>query len=377
MDRLVEDGLQAELPPPMSQEEQDLYEVKLHRRQVADQMAAQTAAALAPLALAAAVFAAEGPADLVLSIFPFHHLGNAADYAKAAFKTRKRNKRSRKLIKLQKEFEAELSEDARAFFQLAQKLGRAEQKALKTLAKHTNSPSVVSTLMTRHLRGEADLVWLAGKLKRKKIDKDFVRRFTFDGDFVKEFTEHEAHLSWRVLQDMVDNRLLDEGARAAMARKLHGLLAERAAAKMVSGPAMAGFFKNTTSAGVNLSRGVGYRTIRGREASIDIMAKRDGQTLFAEVKNLSADTWTKKGIGEVMAQLRRHNRGIEDIMHRSDERGTVVGKVLMVADRGLDVAMKEKDQDAFTKALEQIGWTLVKIPEQNIPRVETLIDSLR
>lgn len=57
------------------------------------------------------------------------------------------------------------------------------------------------------------------------------------------------------------------------------------------------------------------------QCSIDIMTRRDGQTLFAEVKNLSADTWAKKGTADIMAQLKRHNRGIEDIMYRSDESG--------------------------------------------------------
>lgn len=199
LDRLIEAGLQTELPPPMPREEQQLYSVKLHRRQIAGVMAQETATALAPLVVAAAVFVPQGPADLILSVFPVHHLGKAADIAKVAFKTRAGNKRSRKLLKLHKRFESELSEDARSFFKLAQQLGRAEQRALMTLAHHTGSPSVVGTLMTRHLRNDADVVWLAGKLERSKVDGDFVRRFTFDADFVKEFTVHEAHLSWRVL----------------------------------------------------------------------------------------------------------------------------------------------------------------------------------
>ena len=81
LDRLIEAGLQSELPPPMPPEEQELYSVKLHRQQVAGEMATQAAAALAPLALAAAVFLPQGPADLVLAIFPLHHLGKAADVA--------------------------------------------------------------------------------------------------------------------------------------------------------------------------------------------------------------------------------------------------------------------------------------------------------
>ena len=107
------------------------------------------------------------------------------------------------------------------------------------------------------------------------------------------------------------------------------------------------------------------------------MARRDGQVLFAEVKNLSAKTWRSKGTDDVMAQLKRHNRGIESIMLHSDERGPVVGKVLMVAEKGFDEAIDKDGKDTFEAALKQIGWQLVKIPEHNITSVKTFIDSLR
>ena len=392
LDRLIETGLQSELPPPMPREEQALYSVKLHRRQIAGAMARETASALAPLALAAAVFVPQGPADLVLSVFPVHHLGDAARVAKTAFQTRARNKRSRQLLKLHKEFEGYLSDEALSFFQLAQKFSRAEQRAIATLARHTGSPSVVGTLMTRHLRGEADVVWLAGKLERtearaislagklerSQVDGDFVRRFTFDGDFVREFTEHEAHLSWSVLQKMVENQPLKEGARGAMARKLHGLLGERAAVDMVHGPAIVGkYFKNVGSADLTIGRGVGYRTLHGRQGSIDIVARTDSAAVYIEVKNLAAETWARKGTADIMAQLKRHNRGIGDIRLRSTERSTVAGKVLMVAEKGFKEALADDKQKKFTRALKRIGWKLELIPERRIMSVTAFLGSLK
>lgn len=376
LDWLIESGLQSELPPPMQREEQEFYEVKLHRRQIADKIAARTESALAPLAVAAAVFAPQGAADLVLSVFPVHRLGEAAEFARKAWMLRATNKRSRRLITLHKQFETELSDDARAFFQLAQKLRRAERRALETLAQHTGSPSVVSTLMARHLRGEADVVWLASKLKRKHIDKDFVRRFTFDGDFVKEFSTYDAHPSWSVLKDVVVGRTVADGKRNSLMYKLHGLLGERAAADMLQGPVLAArYFKSTSR--VLIGRGVSYRTLRGREGSIDIMARCDGKVLFAEVKNLAAKSWSEAGQARILAQLKRHNRGIEAITARSNEPGTVTGKVLMVAEKGYDEGMRGDRQKTFAEALEKLGWTLELIPARRIPSGDAVINSLK
>ena len=276
---VIEAGLEYQRPPPLSYEEETYYGVTLHRRQVAGEMSDSTVAVMAPVALAAAIFAVEGPADLVLAVFPVHKLGKAVEIGRNAIKLRKKDKKARGLVKAMRRFTKELDADARGFLELAGKLSRAERRAVKQVSRRTGSVKVVESLVRKHVEGSADLVWIAKKLKQKKIDGDFAQRFTFDGDLVAELTLYPAHPSWRTLQNVVEGGPVEPGARAALMRKLKGLLGERAAADFVRSKA---FARKYTKGSFTIRRGAGY----GKHQSIDIVAASDrGEILFAEVKN--------------------------------------------------------------------------------------------
>lgn len=384
LENLIEEGHDAELPPPMQPERLMLLELKLHRRQVAEGMVTQARSAMVPLALAASMLAPEGAVDLLLSITPVHKLDKAAELGREALQVRRGNKQSRKLLKLYKDFERLLPEDATEFLQLAQKLSRAERRALKTIHRHTHSVNLVQTLMDKHLRGHADVRWIAGKLQREPVDAAFARRFTFDADMVEEYTNHDANPSWKVLESVVERRSVTKEERASLAVKVKGLMGERAAADIVRSPAFSSrHLKQSRQEPPALARGMRYRraSSAGKPGSIDIVVfgQSTSEALFIEVKNMNRDSWNRGAERtRVLEQLARHNEGIEDILARGYERRTVAGRVLMVADDGYKNGIAAKlEREAFETAAGELGWTVEFIPANDIASFDMLIDALK
>lgn len=380
LDALIEERLAAQVPPPIPEDELTVYRLRQHRVQVADEMAAQAGAALAPLAVAAALFAPEGAADLLLNVFPIHKLGSAKRVARRAFKQHKRNRQSRSLLGLRKQFVHMLPDDAREFVRLAEVMTRAERRALKRIYKHTRSEKLLRTLMHKHVRGHADVTWIAGKLHTGKLHGEFARRFTFDADFVEHFTHYEANPSWRVLQDVVEGRVVDAGARASLASKVVGLLGERAARDTVQTKTFRErFFKGAPD--LRSGRGISYRRGHryGERGSIDIAAFSEvDDALFVEVKTWSAETWANgKRRQEILDQLERHNAGVAEILAAGSRSRSVAGKVLMVAGDGFRGWGTDRMRGEFVKQIQKLGWTLEKMPNRRIRSFDQLIDDLR
>ena len=379
LDDLVERGLEHQLPPPLSEAEQDLQEAKLERARVADDMAIDARAAMAPIAMAAAIFALDGPADLLLSVVPLDKFGDAARLVKRGLKLRRQNKRARQLIKHYDDLLGELDGETRAFVRLASKLQRGQRRALKTIDRHTSSPAVIRLLMRKQLKHDADVVWIAKRLEAGKLDGEDVRRFTFDADFVRAFTQYEANPSWKVLMDVVEGRVVPDGKRGSLASKLTGLLGERAAARMVRKRAFAAKLFGSDAFPLTVQRGVGYRGVYGRAAfhgSLDIVGLTGGdRALVGEVKNWAVGTWQLTFMRQrLFDQLEKHNAGIpllEDVARRP----TIV-KVVLVSGDGFGKlgrnAKKEVEEE-----LKRLEWAIESIPSRTIEDFGSVIDGLR
>lgn len=368
---LIEEGLAAQVPPPIPEDELAVYRLRQHRVQVADEMAAQAAVTLAPLAAAAALFAPEGAADLLLSIVPVQKLSRARHLARIASDQRKRQSRS--LLGLRKKFEAALPDEAREFVRLAEVMTRADRRALRLIHRHTSSEKLLRTLMNKQVRGHAEVTWIAGKLRVGKLNGAFARRFTFDADFVDHFTRYEANPSWRVLQDIVEGRTVAAASRDSLASKVVGLLGERTASEIVHSGAFRSRFLQGMPA--RSGRGISY----GQRGSIDIVAYSDvDEAVFIEVKNWSVETWATSGNRtSIIAQLRRHNAGVGQILSAGGRSRRVAGKVLMVAGEGFRGWGDNDLRGEFVETIQELGWTLEKIPDRRIPSFDQLIDNLR
>lgn len=376
LDMRVEHGLQSALPQPMPPEQVELTEAMLYRRQVADKMAGRVQESIAPIAIAAALFAVDGPVDLLLSVVPFDRLGRVGEIAHQALRTRKHNRRSRKLIELQHRFEARLSHNEREFIRLAGALKASERQALKVIHQRTGSANLIQTLMRKHLENDADVGWIADKLQRGKFERAFVTRYTFDKDIVHDIDGYDAHIPWRTLQAVVDGRRVDPDERAALARKLAGLMGERAAHQIVSSPAFARAYLGAGDRVVSV-RGMSYkRGMRGATGSIDIVAfTRHRQAVFAEVKNWSANTWDKSW-NDVIAQLGRHDHGIAEILDTGHESRTLAAKVLFVSRRGFE-AWEPNKANRLKRTVSKRGWRVKNIPSNDIKGFDAIIDDLR
>ncbi|MEM9493071.1 MAG: hypothetical protein AAGC55_28235, partial [Myxococcota bacterium] len=185
LDQLLEDGLRHQRPVTLSAAEVEVREVILYRRQVAERMGHEAHAVLAPLALAAALFAPEGAVDLLLTVFPVHRVGEVGGVVRKAFKLRRENRKARELVRYMDDLLVRLDADGRDFVQLAARLRRAERRALKVIFERTGSPGLVHILMRRHLDHQADVRWIARMLERGGLSREFVHRYTvFDGDLV-------------------------------------------------------------------------------------------------------------------------------------------------------------------------------------------------
>lgn len=128
-------------------------------------MVEEAEAALAPLAITAALFAVDGPVDLLLNVVPVGKLGRAYHRGKEALRARKARKLTDQMVS---DFARDLEEEHKHILRLVQHLSRAELKALKTIHRHTGSQAVFTALLDRHVRHSADVRWIAAKLERRK-----------------------------------------------------------------------------------------------------------------------------------------------------------------------------------------------------------------
>ncbi len=369
----IEQGLADQVPVPLADDKLDLHAMKLHQRRVAENMRARVATAMTPLIVASSLFAVEGPADVLLSLFPVEKVKDAARILRRARELRKKNKRARKLLELRDEFRAEFGEDARKYLHLVERLPVEDCRPLKVIGRHTGSVKVNQTLTHRFLLDQANVHWIAERLQKKKLDKDFVRRFTFDGDFVAEFTLYDANPSWNTLEKVVKKQPVDEGKRAWLGRKVKGLLGERAAADMIR--ANPKKYLKGDGQWLDIGRGVGYGP-NGK--SLDIVAYgEDGKTLFVEVKNWSGEVWNNASSrARVLTQLGDHNDGSARLISQTVPRRESVGKVLMVEADGFN-RMELDEMSKFSDKVKQLGWTIEQIPSKKIGNFKELIDGLR
>jgi hypothetical protein len=376
LNMLVETGIAMELPPPLSEEEVEVYEFKLERRRVADSVRREVQGAMAPLVLAASLFAVDGAADLLLTIVPAHKLGEAYRIGKRAMRLRRENQRARKLARLMNEFGQALPGEQSALLRLAQKLSDADRRALKSIHKHLGSEQTAYVLMRRRLANKVDLRWLARKLEKKQITTEEMRRWTFDKDLIEKFTGYDANPSWNTLQRVVEGSRVSAKARKALAGKIKGLQGERAARNLVRDELAQKYLKQSGER-LDIGRGLRY----GEQVaykSLDIVTLgRGGKVLLAEVKNWNATSWGKAGFrGEVLKQLRSHNEVIEQVRRTTASR-EVVAKLLMVAEDGYKKGIKSDEVDVFEHAVGDLGWTIELIPNKRIGDFASFIDELR
>ncbi|MEM9489234.1 MAG: hypothetical protein AAGC55_08820 [Myxococcota bacterium] len=386
---LVEAGLIYQMPAPLADDQRQLYELTLERRQVAEDMAGQTRAVLVPLAVAAALFAPEGAAELALSILPVHRVGRAVEVARDAFKLRKKDRKARKLGKFADEFLREFDAEGRDFITLANKLARADRRALKGIFRHTGSPRLVHALMRRHLSRTADVRWIAAQLDRGTLRPDTARRLTFDAGLVDNFTGHRSYPSWRTLQLLVEDaaarrqgRVLPDGhrasrgARSALAGKVKGLFGERAAAELVSSPAFAAKYLGRPGT-LTTRRGLSYRD----KHCLDIVAFGDADELVvAEVKNWSADSWSNQQFRDrLLDQLDRHEAGIAAVQRDATGTRRLVGKVLIVERTGYLRGMNTLGSLRRTQFEDEVlarGWMFEDFPGHDASDLATLVNAL-
>lgn len=365
-------GLASELPPPMSREQRELVELTHYRRQVADDMRLGVDAAMTPLAVAAAVFAINGPADLLLAVVPVHKLGKAVDAAREGIRVRRGSRRARKLTKLHSQFDALLPESGKEFLRLAGALKSADRKALKVIHRRVGDDKVIVSLMRKHLDGAADVRWIAGKLEQGKLDRTFVRRYSFDKDIIEDITEHDAHISWRTLQAVVEGETVSKTAREVLRNKLAGLMGERVAHQRLMSRDYVRRALNLHSTGPLISA----RGVRYTGGSLDIVAyTQDRRAVIAEVKNWAADSWAKSS-RTVLGQLRKHERGIEELLTSGDETRSVAARVLIVNRRGYYGWARERREE-FEDKVTALGWRVDYFDADRIKHYRAVIDDLR
>jgi len=106
------------------------------------------------------------------------------------------------------------------------------------------------------------------------------------------------------------------------------------------------------------------------------VASGEQRVVFAEVKNWSIDTWLdrskRNGIEE---QLTRHNEGIDDILTNKSYTEDPA-KLLMVRKEGYE-GLLEDDRKRFEAKLHELGWSVERIPDDEIPSFSDLLASLQ
>jgi hypothetical protein len=380
---VIETGREAEPVPALSRDELEELEVRMHRRQVADEMRASVVQAMTPLVFAAALFAPEGPVELLLTVIPVERLGNAAvRLARNALEVRRGSKRARKLARMNDDLRALLDADARQFLNAAGILTRADRQALALIMQRTQSTPVVTKLLHQHARELADVGWIARKLERKKVDSDLVERFTFDAGVVEDITQHDSNISWTTLQRIVEGGRVNDNTRAIMAAKIRGLMGERAAREIVQSRSfMSKYLERadldlSMASGLGANYGVRYPATRG---SIDIMVYTQfREAVYVEVKTWSAETWAMEGqLEKLFAQLRRHDNGIAELRAGANEYRTVKGKVLMVEESGYKNGLLQEELKRFEQNVKDMGWVIETIPSRDVPTFADVIDGLR
>lgn len=369
LDELVEDGLDDAFPivPP---ERIELLTIREHRSRIATAMQTEVQSAMAPLTLAASLFAIEGAADLLLAITPVHHAKHLGQLFREGHRLRKQSK---KLDKLAAQLSDISGHPLDELVRITKAVDAQTLAALKKIRSKTESAKTTHKLMLQDLNGKADAQWIARQLDRRAVDRDFVRRFEFDGDLVREYTEHSAHPPWNTLQELsYPNPHVTRAARNSLASKVTGLMAERAATDIVRSHAFRRRYFANDSTALSLARGVGY----GGNRSIDIVASGQHRAVFVEVKNWSDTTWDSASQRrKVIAQLKRHNDGVRTLL-AGKTMSQPPAKLLMVRKDGFEM-MLDDEREKLLDAIKQRGWTVELIPDQQIAGFSDLIDSVK
>ena len=334
-----------------STEAAELRGIVSDQRARAENVRTTVVAVVAPLAVVASFFAIEGAADVFLSLFP---AGKATELIKGL------TKRGKATLKLSKTRKAQLAQAMGAnethFVRLAGRLGQTELRALETIIQKVRTPEVVNLLLTQRVRGQADLEWIA-----KKLDDG-----TFHSEFIGHFTRYDANPTWNQLRGLIDNSL-EPASRDSVASKLVGFLGEEAAARHVQSEMFTRrFFKRGEPTAVTR----GHRTL-------DLTVTGDkGRMLFGETKNLSAENWSNPSKqGEVLEQLAKHNKTINDIAKAAENR-EVVGKVLFVTERGF-TTLELQLQEKLKKEIARLGWVIEVIPGEHLESMGQFLDRMR
>ncbi len=372
LDFLVEYGLDATMPV-ITTEQLELHRLTQYRRQIAENIRVEVQSAVAPIAMVASLFAMEGVADVVLAIAPVHKLSRIHELLRTGRKLRKQKKTEQQLKKLADEVSEITGHRLEKLIELGQSLNKVQRKALLKIRADTDSAKVAHRLMARHFEGKADLPWIAKQLGDGPIDKDFVRRFSFDTDLVREYTLYSANPSWKTLQEIATRSTsVAQKTRDSLASKITGLLGEQAAAGMIRSPGFRRRFFNDQPFDISLARGVGY----GGNRSIDIVASGRDRLVFAEVKNWSFVTWADSAQrNKVLEQLQRHNEGIDEMMI-GKTLSSQPSRLLMVRKEGYQ-AIDETIRKRFEKDLQKLGWVMERMPDHHIPDFSDLLDGVK
>lgn len=371
LDAWVEAGLDDTLPV-VTTEEFELYHLAQHRRQVAETMRASVQSAMAPAVLAASLFAVEGMADLILAITPVHKTDRVLDIFRQARRAKANQKHAGDFEELASEVSKITGHGLDDLVRFGSVLGKEHLNALRTIRRETGSAKTTHTLLAQQIKGHADILWIAKLLDRRYVDHDFIRRFTFDGDIVREYTEYSANPSWKTLHDVASGITpVAKKTRDSLASKVTGLLGEQAAVAIVRSPTFRRRYMGSDHGPLTLARGVGY----GGNRSIDIVASGQHTAVFVEVKNWSVVSWMKKSMrNRVMAQLERHNQGVSTML--AGKTPANQHRFLMV--RKYDYEMWKRDARVrFERELQQLGWIVEPMPVRHIPNFSDLLDSVK
>ena len=335
---------------PLLEHENAVRAMAQDRRDRAESVRATVASSVAPLVIIAGFFAIEGAGDVFLALFP---VGKAAKLVRQLGKGRG----ARRAQRLLRELAEELDPSEEQFVHLASRLRRADFRAVQQIADVVKKPEVINLLMAQQVKGHANLVWIGRMLKRG----------AFDSAFVEHFMRYDANPTWNQLRGLMDNTLRGASRDSAVS-KLTGFLGEEGAAKHVQ------------------SRGFGQRLFRPGERTLvsrgekflDLIVRTDDESrlLFGEVKNWSAATWNKPSQQKALLdQLAGHNKTIDKIVEATSRR-KIVGKVLLVAERGfakLSLATRTK----LEKQVASLGWRIEVIPGGDIESAGQFLDQLR
>ena len=177
---------------------------------------------------------------------------------------------------------------------------------------------------------------------------------------------YDANLTWNQLHGLIDNSL-ESASRASAASKLLGFLGEEAGARHVQSEAFTRrFFK----------RGEPIAITRGDETLDLTVTGNKGRMLFGETKNWSIETWSKPSQQrELFDQLARHNETVDDVVNAAENR-EVVGKVLLVTERGF-MGLDFADRREIGIEARRLGWTIEVIANEHLESIGQFLDRMR